>query len=623
MKDEPASELHKKKRALYEAEAANHEAQSNRLAFVSLALVAVAVGLAIFGFTAESPLLFVLAAVAFAGFLGCRAFQARVLAKRDLAETRRDIHSRHIARTTHEWQKFENDGASLLPKTHAYAFDIDLVGPGSLFQRIDVTHTARGEATLARWLGGPVTDDVIRARQAAVEELARDIDFRESLEAMAEIVQGDGKLDDHPFLAFTMRKPFFADRKWLLLALPLPIVTVTLLVLAQLDLVNGWLSVIPFAIQVVLGVSLTKRAHEVFDLVSARRGTIEAFYKMLETAEKGKFESEALKAIQTRLAPGGERPSQSMRRLDRWAGFSDLRTQVLLYIPVNFTLLWDLHVLYQLERWNKSVGKSLDDIFEALGELEALSSLATLRALDPSATMPEIAKPDTPLETEAVAHPLIPASDRVANDVSLRGPGSALIVTGSNMAGKSTLLRAIGVNIALALAGGPVIAKRFVAPIVRLRASMRANDDLQRGASYFHAELQKLRTVVEGAENDPPVFFLLDELLRGTNARARHLGGRAVVMHLIARRGTGLVATHDIALSELEAELPDRVANAHFTDVVQGGEMTFDYRLRPGVVRTSNALRLLKMAGIEVEVDDSVSGVAELRQSSPAQAPET
>jgi hypothetical protein len=617
MKDEPASELHEKRRALYEAEAARHETRSNRLAFVSLALVALAVGFAIFGFTAESPLFFVLAAGSFVAFLLCRGVQARVLAARDMAQTRRDIHQRHIARTTHDWQKFPNDGGALLPKNHAYAFDIDLVGPGSLFQRIDVTHTIRGETALARWLGAPAVEDVIRARQRAVEELARSVDFRQELEATAEIVQGDGKLDDHPFLAFTMRKPFFADRRYLLFALPLPIVTVTLLVLAQLGIVNGWYSVVPFAIQVAIAVSITRRAHEVFDLVSARRGTVEAFYKTLETAEKGTFESEALKALQARLAPGGERPSQSMRRLDRWAGFSDLRTQVLLYIPVNFGLLWDLHVLYQLERWNRSIGKSLDDIFEALGELEALASLATLHSLDPAAAMPEIGSSDAAFTAEDIAHPLIPAADRIANDVALRGPGTGLIVTGSNMAGKSTLLRAVGLNIALALAGGPVIAKKLRVPIVRLRASMRANDDLQRGASYFHAELQKLRTVVEGAEQAPPVFFLLDELLRGTNARARHLGGRAVVLHLLERRATGLVATHDIALSELEDERPDRVANAHFTDVVQNGEMTFDYLLQPGVVRTSNALRLLSMAGIDVEVDDSVSGVSELRASAP------
>jgi len=188
--------------------------------------------------------------------------------------------------------------------------------------------------------------------------------------------------------------------------------------------------------------------------------------------------------------------------------------------------------------------------------------------------------------------------------VRLRGPGTALVVTGSNMAGKSTLLRAVGVNVALALAGGPVCARSFVVPPVRLRASMRAMDDLGEGASYFLAELRKLERVVAGAADAPPVFFLLDELLRGTNAHARHVGARAVLLHLLERHGTGLVATHDVALAKVADDRPDAVDNAHFTDVVIDGVMQFDYRLSPGVVRTSNALRLLRAAGIDVPDDD-------------------
>jgi len=187
--------------------------------------------------------------------------------------------------------------------------------------------------------------------------------------------------------------------------------------------------------------------------------------------------------------------------------------------------------------------------------------------------------------------------------VTLDGPGSCLIVTGSNMAGKSTLLRAVGVNCVLALAGGPVLAKQMTVPRLRVRASMRIADSLQRGASYFQAELARLRLVVHRAEADPPILFLLDELLRGTNAKARHVGARAVVAHLLDRHAMGMVATHDVALSQVEEERPGQVKNVHFTDVIKDGEMTFDYHLRPGVVRTSNALRLLAEVGIDVEDD--------------------
>ena len=208
-----------------------------------------------------------------------------------------------------------------------------------------------------------------------------------------------------------------------------------------------------------------------------------------------------------------------------------------------------------------------------------------------------------------LAHPLIPTHARVPNDVTLGGPGHAVIITGSNMAGKSTLLRAVGLNTALALAGGPVLADELRLPEVRLRASMRVDDSLQRGASYFHAELAKLRSVVDRADAQPPLLFLLDELLRGTNARARHLGARAVLTHLLDRGAMGLAATHDIALSELERERPGKVTNVHFTDVMRDDEMIFDYLLREGVVTSSNALRLLGMAGIAVPDDDRVDAL--------------
>jgi DNA mismatch repair ATPase MutS len=327
---------------------------------------------------------------------------------------------------------------------------------------------------------------------------------------------------------------------------------------------------------------------------------------MLRVVERARFESPLLLALQRRLAVDGTPPSVHMRRLKAWTSSADLRQQFLFHIWVNPLTLWDLHVLRGLERWVVRVGRHTSDWFEALGELEALCSFATLAFGDPDARMPEIEPARGALHARGLGHPLIVARSRVSNDVQLDGPGHALIVTGSNMAGKSTLLRALGLNVALALAGGPVCAALMRVPLVRLRASVRAEDSLQAHSSYFHAELEKLRSVVADAEAQPPVLFLLDELLRGTNARARHVGARAVLLHLLKRSAMGLVATHDVALSALEREHPGKIENVHFTDVVVAGEMRFDYRLRPGVVRTSNALRLLAMAGIDVPNDDGM-----------------
>jgi len=542
-------------------------------------------------------------------FFAAVVWHARIHARRDAADARRQVHVRQLARLSGRWTELPTS-LELLPGTHAYARDIDLVGQGSLMQRLDVTHTTRGETALAAWLGAAADVDTIVARQACVRELAERLDFREKLETAAALApaarsrSGAGapeKLDPQPFLAFTAMPRVFAKRGWLVpLLYVLPPVSIVAVALSSLGLVPPFVWMGPVLLNLIVNFATGRDVKAALDLVAARRGFGEAFAEMFAALEQEPFTAPELLAVRNRAVVAGELPSQHLRVLDRWAGFAELRTQFPIHLALNNLLLWDLQCLLRLERWADRAGTKAGVWFDTLAEFEALASLATLAHQDPAAHFPEITAAGTPFVAEGLVHPLLSPLKRVANDVSLGGPGTALVVTGSNMAGKSTLLRAVGTNIALALAGGPITATSLRVPSVRLRASMRADDSLQSGASYFHAELTKLRSVVEGAEDAPPVFFLLDELLRGTNASARHLGARAIVLHLIARSGSGLVATHDVALAALEEELDGKVTNAHFTDVVRDGEMVFDYRLRPGVVRTSNALRLLRMAGIEV-----------------------
>lgn len=595
---------HLRRAELFGAHAQRLESLGNRISFGRLGAFGAAVVVGVAGISQSSVPMLAGGVALLALFAGLVGWHWRVLARRDAERLRQEVHLRHIQRLTNRWLELRSTGEGLVVADHAYALDIDLVGKGSLFQRIDVTHTMAGASTLAAWLGEAAAPDALRARQVAVRELAPNVDFRQELEAAARTVAGDEKLDPAPFRQFARRAEFFAGRGPLIALIHvLPPVTVGLWAAWLWGPLPPWTWLIPLAIEVVVVLGTARTVNDAFDLIAARRGYVDAFQRMLLLVEQARFEAPALREIQERISPGGTPPSAHLARLDRWAGLAELRTQFPIHFFVNFFLLWDLHVLLRLERWNRDVGRSMDVVFDAIGELEALASFATLAHGDPAATFPDVVASDQPFVAREIAHPLLPADKRVANDIELGGPGTALIVTGSNMAGKSTLLRAVGTNIALALAGGPVIAREMRVPLVRLRASMRADDSLQRGASYFHAELTKLRRVVETADERPPVFFLLDELLRGTNARARHLGARAVVDHLLARGATGMVATHDVALSALEAERDGRVRNAHFTDVMIDGEMTFDYKLRPGVVRTSNALRLLKMAGIDVPDD--------------------
>ncbi|CAN5201408.1 hypothetical protein BH09MYX1_BH09MYX1_62630 [soil metagenome] len=267
----------------------------------------------------------------------------------------------------------------------------------------------------------------------------------------------------------------------------------------------------------------------------------------------------------------------------------------LLFAPM---FLWELNGAYLIERWRTRYGGTLRAAFEALGALEALSSFAASAFENPEYAWPEIdAEPC--FVADALAHPLLGKKTRVANDVVLEGKGKALLVTGSNMSGKSTLMRAVGVNVVLALAGAPVCAKKMRLGVVRLATSMRVEDSLAEGTSHFYAELLRLKLIVDESAKGP-VLFLLDEILHGTNSHERILGARAVVRDLLEHGALGAVSTHDLGLSDMEAETPEMVKNVHFEEQVEGDKMTFDYKLRRGVVQSSNALRLMKALGLPV-----------------------
>jgi DNA mismatch repair ATPase MutS len=470
------------------------------------------------------------------------------------------------------------------------------VGPGSLLQRIDTTHSIWGERTLVGWLLGPAPGASIVPRQNAVRELSSRPEFRQELEAVALEGQADRKLSGERFFDLVATTPFVVGWRRIA-AMALPSLTVALIAALAFGLVRGavwWLLIAP---QAVLVAATWKTAVDRLELFDARRPHLEAFGKMLALIESTAFDSPLLLDLRRCLDVEGRPPSHHMRVLAWWAGWADLRFQPLLHPVVNILFMWDWQILWAVERWNASAGARARRWLETVGEIEALASLSVLHALD-STCFPEIVPDDEGFAATDLGHPLILRDSRVGNDLALQGPKCVLVVTGSNMAGKSTLLRAVGINVVLALAGAPVCAHALRVPLVRLRSSMRVSDSLQSGASYFYAELAKLKAVVRDASVAPPILFLFDELLRGTNAEARKTGAMAVVLHLLSQNAMGLVATHDDSVCAL-ASMPGVCAdNMHMTDVVVNDEMVFDYRLRPGRAVTSNALRLLAGAGI-------------------------
>jgi DNA mismatch repair ATPase MutS len=297
-----------------------------------------------------------------------------------------------------------------------------------------------------------------------------------------------------------------------------------------------------------------------------------------------------------------------MERLGRIVSFVDARQNEFFALFVSPVLLWDVHCAVALEAWRARAGKAASSWFSALSEMEGYASLATFAFENPDYAYPELSEKAV-YEAEALGHPLLRRGVRRGNDVSLEQRGSGLVITGSNMSGKSTLLRALGTNAVLARTGAPVCAKKLVIGHLVVATSMRVRDSLDEGVSRFYAELKKLKVVLDTARtytnpSGPALFYLLDEILHGTNTRERLIGARAIVKELCALGAMGAVSTHDLALGDLEAELGGRMRNVHFEEQVEGDVMSFDYALRQGVVKSSNALRLMHLVGLDVIAPD-------------------
>lgn len=527
------------------------------------------------------------------------------------------VNEHALLRLTGKWHNLPRAGISFAPKDHGYSEDLDLFGTGSVYQRISVAHTRYGQTTLAAWLSEPASLEEIHARQAAVLELSPLLEFRQSLEAegMALVEKKRGKvgqLTDGPnplrLLSWVTAPPKIASNlPVLVLSWLLPIATLSGIV------AHSFFDKTPLAwiVPLVLGLgllNLTKEAcAETFGAVSTTEGAFLRYGALLSILESLNPTSPWLKSrIEKLLSQNRARPSEVMRRFRTLVSWFDVRYNGMAYPFINAIFLWDIHCTRALENWKKDVGGDLSRWFEVIGDVEALSSLAALYADDPGASMPRVvdAQSGTGLSAEGLGHPLLAARGRVTNHVDEVKTGQALLVTGSNMSGKSTFLRALGVNAVLAFAGGPVIAKSLELPLCRLGTSIRVSDSLKSGVSHFYAEVQKLALVVKTSEDRTlPVLFLLDEVLHGTNSRERQIGARWVLAELLQKGAFGVITTHDMELCRLPDELMTRVRQHHFRELVKDGEMTFDYTLRQGPVTSGNALRLMQKVGLNVPLE--------------------
>lgn len=559
-------------------------------------LAAVAIGLVLLWFVVFAHLsawwLVFLAVV----FIALGRVQARITESRLRCERAARLYEQGIARLDDRWAGTGATGERFSDPSHPYADDLDLFGRGSLFELLSTARTYVGEETLAEWLRTPAGIDAVRARQEAVNELRPKLDLREDLSLLGEGVPSGESAQG---LAAWANGPYWNISPW---TRPTAIV-ISLLTSVTLLLWFLGYSVIPFVLVLIIRQFFLYRLREpverVISHVDGPGNNLSLLSDILKRLEDERYESPLLIKLRAALDVAGLPPSRQIALLNRLVELLDSRRNFV-FAPLAAILLWPLQCAISIERWRQQSGPAVGRWLAAVGELEALSSLASYAYEHPQDPFPELVDSSGHFEATGMGHPLIPDQRNVRADLRLSNEPTVFIVSGSNMSGKSTLLRTVGVNVVLALAGAPVRAVSLRLSPLQVGASIRIQDSLQAGASRFYAEITRLRQIVELTNGGRPVLFLLDEILHGTNSHDRQIGAERVVVGLIERGAVGLITTHDLALARIADELGPRAANVHFEDHLEDGRMRFDYRLRPGVVQHSNALELMRSVGLEV-----------------------
>ncbi len=522
----------------------------------------------------------------------------RVASRLALARRRTAFYERGLARLEGRWAGAGVSGERFLTPEHPYAADLDVFGSGSLFELLCTVRTRLGEDCLAGWLLAPASPDAIRARQAAVRELAPRLDAREALALRGDDVSG--KLQPET-LARWGDAPTLLNEPWRRVAAPI-LAVLSVAALTAWALGQGWVPVAVMAVAVIaFEWPLRRRVGSVQRGLDGSLRDLGLLSSLLADLEGGTFTAPRLVALQESLSAGGERPSARISRLQSIAGLLEVPKNPLLSLPAA-ALLWTTQGAFAAEAWRSENGPSLRQWIDAVGEYEALTALAGYSYEHPEDAFPEMADTGACFEAVGLSHPLLPPEAAVRNDVRLGGsaPG-LLLVSGSNMSGKSTLLRAIGGAAVLAQAGAPVRARVLKLSPLSVGASLRTQDSLGGGISRFYAEILRLRQIVEiGTADGPPLLFLIDEILHGTNSHDRRLGTEAIARALVRSGAVGLITTHDLALAALTEDLALAAANVHFEDQMTEGRMSFDYHLRPGIVTQSNAIALMRAVGLEV-----------------------
>jgi hypothetical protein len=603
--NETADPLLQYKKRLHERQAAveKHERRHHSVGTLRLIL-----GLAIpitlyfsFLWTVVPLILFVVLVIVHGGIA-----EARRQARKAVA-----FYEMGLARIEDRWIGKGQSTEVMRTESHLYAADLDVFGKASLFELLCTARTRAGEEILADWLAVPANRDVILERQQGVAEIRSRIDLREDLA----IVGADIRPEMHPdaMVAWGVAPALFNARLLRVVCLAATAFVGGVLLAWFWTGTPIWLKVYYYSLvaQGALFLLIRRRVDAIVGPVEWPAKYLAMLSAMLARLEREPFQSPPLARLKNRLSQDAQPASRTILRLGRlvdaltWKGLDlffimALALQTGVIIPLTIILLWTPQLAISIEQWRRRFGPSIERWLTLVGEYEAFCALGTYSYEHPADPFPEIVSDGPVYQGDNLKHPLIPGAQCVENSVHLGGDLRLLVVSGSNMSGKSTLLRTVGINAVLALSGAPIRATRLRISPVAMGSTIRIQDSLQAGTSRFYAEIQRIRQIVDLAEGPLPVLFLLDEVLHGTNSHDRAIGAEAIVRGLLDRGAIGLATTHDLALTAVAEALAPKAANVHFEDHLEDGKMRFDYRMRSGVVKRSNALELMRAVGLEV-----------------------
>lgn len=510
-----------------------------------------------------------------------------------------EINKQEIEILNHHFSTLQ-DGHQMNPESHAYANDLDIFGKASVYQYINRTVSEQGNRTFADWLLNPAEPEVILQRQEAAKELTNQIEWRQQLRAYGMKKPLTLSAEKKVGIWLKTENKFINSLYWKITRVLLPAITLTVL---ALYLFGNLSSSIFFPLTILffaIASAITKIVMPHYLLLDKIVTELETLQNSIRWIEEASFKSEWLNQLKNNFTGNTGKASGTIKKLKNIMERFDYRFNPIVHIPLNTFLLWDLQQIVILEKWKTDCNQDITRWFHAVGQAEALITISTLSFNHPQWCYPSLSNEQGVFFARDLGHPLIPSWKRVTNSFSTAGEKQLNLVTGSNMAGKSTFLRSVGVNIVLAMMGAANCSSQSEISPMKVMSSMRVSDNLEENTSTFYAELKKLKEIIDALNNKEKVFLLLDEILRGTNSADRHAGSIALIKQLIHQNASGLIATHDLELTKLSDEFPGHVHNYHFDVQVKNEELYFDYKIKPGICTSMNAFLLMKKIGIEL-----------------------